>query len=91
MDLHHLYEMVLELSEVLKNNREVTKSIVSSAEEIMKHGSSEGASPAMQQVNGEISGEHFPLFLPLSVGLLTVYRQLPGYPNLNARLPKKSE
>lgn len=35
MDLHHLYEMVLELSEVLKNNREVTKSIVSSAEEIM--------------------------------------------------------
>lgn len=57
MDLHHLYEMVLELSEVLKNNREVTKSIVSSAEEVMKHGSSEGASPAMQQVNGEISGK----------------------------------
>lgn len=57
MDLHHLYEMVLELSEVLKNNREVTKSIVSSAEEIMKHGSSEGASAAMQQVNGEITGK----------------------------------
>lgn len=35
MDLHHLYEMVLELSEVLKNNRETTKSIVSTAEEIM--------------------------------------------------------
>lgn len=35
MDLHHLYEMVLELSDVLKNNREVTKSIVNSAEEIM--------------------------------------------------------
>jgi hypothetical protein len=35
MDLHHLYDMVLELSEVLKNNRETTKSIVSSAEEIM--------------------------------------------------------
>ncbi|CAL5871692.1 uncharacterized protein PFLUO_LOCUS5945 [Penicillium psychrofluorescens] len=35
MDLHHLYEMVLELSEVLKNNREVTKNIVSSAEDIM--------------------------------------------------------
>ena len=35
MDLHHLYEMVLELSEVLKNNREMTKNIVSSAEEIM--------------------------------------------------------
>ncbi|KAJ5291644.1 hypothetical protein N7478_000895 [Penicillium angulare] len=55
MDLHHLYDMVLELSEVLKNNREVTKNIVTSAEEIMKHGSSEGASPAMQQVNGEIT------------------------------------
>ncbi|KAJ5161584.1 hypothetical protein N7492_006976 [Penicillium capsulatum] len=55
MDLHHLYEMVMELSDVLKNNREVTKNIVSSAEEIMKHGPSDGASPAMQQMNGEIS------------------------------------
>jgi hypothetical protein len=35
MDLHHLYDMVLELSDVLKNNREVTKNIVSSAEDIM--------------------------------------------------------
>ena len=35
MDLHHLYDMVLELSDVLKNNREMTKSIVTSAEEIM--------------------------------------------------------
>lgn len=35
MDLNHLYSMVLELSDVLKNNREVTKSIVTSAEEIM--------------------------------------------------------
>ncbi|KAJ5224787.1 uncharacterized protein N7469_008290 [Penicillium citrinum] len=55
MDLHHLYDMVLELSDVLKNNREVTKNIVSSAEEIMKHGSSDDASPAMQRANGEIS------------------------------------
>ena len=35
MDLHHLYDMVLELSDVLKNNREMTKNIVTSAEEIM--------------------------------------------------------
>jgi hypothetical protein len=56
MDLHHLYDMVLELADVLKSNREVTKNIVTSAEEIMKHGSSESASPAAQQVNGEISG-----------------------------------
>ncbi|KAB8078160.1 hypothetical protein BDV29DRAFT_166987, partial [Aspergillus leporis] len=55
MDLHHLYDMVLELSEVLKNNRETTKSIVSSAEEIMRRSSAEGASPSLQQVNGEIS------------------------------------
>ncbi|KAJ5127009.1 hypothetical protein N7448_007788 [Penicillium atrosanguineum] len=55
MDLHHLYDMVLELADVLKNNREVTKNIVTSAEEIMKHGSSESASPAAQQVNGDIS------------------------------------
>jgi hypothetical protein len=42
MDLHHLYEMVLELSEVLKNNREVTKNIVSSAEEVMVRSEQEG-------------------------------------------------
>lgn len=35
MDLHHLYEMVVELSEVLKNNRDVTKNIVANAEEIV--------------------------------------------------------
>jgi hypothetical protein len=35
MDLHHLYEMVVELSDVLKNNRDVTKNIVANAEEIM--------------------------------------------------------
>ncbi|KAL2824911.1 kinetochore complex Fta4 of Sim4 subunit, or CENP-50-domain-containing protein [Aspergillus cavernicola] len=55
MDLRHLFDMVLELSEVLKTNRETTKSIVSSAEEIMKRTPSEGTSPSIQQVNGEIS------------------------------------
>ncbi|KAL2796773.1 hypothetical protein BJX66DRAFT_299286 [Aspergillus keveii] len=55
MDLRHLFDMVLELSEVLKNNRDMTKSIVSSAEEIMKRSSSEGTSPSIQQVNGEIT------------------------------------
>ncbi|PWY94865.1 hypothetical protein BO94DRAFT_457358 [Aspergillus sclerotioniger CBS 115572] len=56
MDLHHLYDMVLELSDVLKNNREMTKSIATSAEEIMKRSSTEGTSPNLQQVNGEITG-----------------------------------
>lgn len=35
MDINHLYEMVLELSEVLKNNRDMTRNIVTSAEELM--------------------------------------------------------
>ncbi|KAL4880874.1 hypothetical protein BJY04DRAFT_218713 [Aspergillus karnatakaensis] len=55
MDLRHLFDMVLELSDVLKNNRDMTKSIVSSAEDIMKRSASEGTSPSIQQVNGEIS------------------------------------
>ncbi|KAL4738056.1 hypothetical protein BDV11DRAFT_216296 [Aspergillus similis] len=55
MDLRHLFDMVLELSDVLKNNRDMTKSIVSSAEEIMKRSASEGTNPSIQQVNGEIS------------------------------------
>ncbi|KAF5863844.1 hypothetical protein ETB97_009307 [Aspergillus alliaceus] len=55
MDLHQLYDMVLELSDVLKNNRQMTQSIVTSAEEIMRRSTSEGAPPNLQQVNGEIS------------------------------------
>ncbi|BDD59810.1 hypothetical protein MAP00_004997 [Monascus purpureus] len=55
MDLNHLYEMVLELSDVLKNNREMTRSIVTSAEDLMRRANTEGSSPSLQQVNGEIS------------------------------------
>ncbi|EER36511.1 conserved hypothetical protein [Histoplasma capsulatum H143] len=55
MDLNHLYEMVLELSDVLKNNRDMTKGIIDSAEEIMKRAAAEGASPTLQQVNGEVT------------------------------------
>lgn len=35
MDLQQLYDMVLELSDVLKNNRDMTKNIVTSAEDLM--------------------------------------------------------
>ncbi len=35
MDLNHLYEKVQELSDVLKSNREKTKGIIKSAEEVM--------------------------------------------------------
>lgn len=41
MDLHHLYEMVAELSDVLKNNRDVTKNIVANAESIVVCGTLE--------------------------------------------------
>ncbi|PGH14577.1 hypothetical protein AJ79_02912 [Helicocarpus griseus UAMH5409] len=55
MDLNHLYEMVLELSDVLKNNRDMTKGIIDSAEEIMKRATTEGASPTLQEANGAIT------------------------------------
>ncbi|KAK2764383.1 hypothetical protein FQN54_009077 [Arachnomyces sp. PD_36] len=55
MDVNHLYEMVLELSDVLKNNRDMTKGIINSAEEIMRRSTSEEAGPTLQQANGEIS------------------------------------
>ncbi|KAG0154993.1 hypothetical protein PDIDSM_566 [Penicillium digitatum] len=49
MDLHHLYEMVVELSDVLKNNRDVTKNIVANAEEIVKNGIVDSSGPNGQQ------------------------------------------
>ncbi|KAJ5480164.1 hypothetical protein N7530_005673 [Penicillium desertorum] len=49
MDLHHLYEMVVELSDVLKNNRDVTKNIVANAEEIVKNGIVDSSSANGQQ------------------------------------------
>ncbi|CAG8090390.1 unnamed protein product [Penicillium olsonii] len=45
MDLHHLYEMVMELSDVLRNNRDVTKNIVANAEEIVKNGITDSTTP----------------------------------------------
>ena len=35
MDLNHLYSMVLELSDVLRNNRDMTRGIIRGAEELM--------------------------------------------------------
>ncbi|KAJ5576997.1 hypothetical protein N7535_003923 [Penicillium sp. DV-2018c] len=49
MDLHHLYEMVGELSDVLKHNRDVAKNIVANAEEIAKHGIADISSTNGQQ------------------------------------------
>ncbi|KAL1978932.1 hypothetical protein VTN31DRAFT_1791 [Thermomyces dupontii] len=55
MDLHHLYEMVVELGEVLKHNREMTRGIVKSAEEIMRRATDEGTNPTLQQMSGELT------------------------------------
>ncbi|EYE92407.1 uncharacterized protein EURHEDRAFT_380208 [Aspergillus ruber CBS 135680] len=55
MDLQQLYDMVLELSDVLKNNRDMTKNIVTSAEDLMNRAATEGTTPSIQQVSTEIS------------------------------------
>ncbi|ODH38384.1 hypothetical protein ACO22_02383 [Paracoccidioides brasiliensis] len=55
MDLNHLYEMVLELSDVLKSNRDMTKGIINSTEEIMRRAAAEGNNLTFQQVNGEVT------------------------------------
>ncbi|OAL69766.1 hypothetical protein A7D00_5805 [Trichophyton violaceum] len=55
MDLNHLYAMVNELSEVLKNNRDLTSGIIKSAEDIARRAAAEGTTPNLQEVNGEIS------------------------------------
>lgn len=56
MDLNYLYEMVVELGGVLRNNREMTKGIVNGAEEAMKRAATEGSQPSLQQASGDITG-----------------------------------
>ncbi|KAM5472345.1 hypothetical protein MauCBS54593_002936 [Microsporum audouinii] len=55
MDLNHLYAMVNELSEVLKNNRDLTSGIIKSAEDIARRAAAEGTTPSLQEANGEIT------------------------------------
>ncbi|KAF3482542.1 uncharacterized protein GIQ15_05301 [Arthroderma uncinatum] len=55
MDLNHLYAMVNELSDVLKNNRDLTSGIIKSAEDIARRAAAEGTTPSLQEVNGEIT------------------------------------
>ncbi|KAL2038097.1 hypothetical protein N7G274_009044 [Stereocaulon virgatum] len=56
MDVNFLYQKVCELSEVLKENREKTQSIISSAEELATRAAGNGAAPSLQEANAEISG-----------------------------------
>ncbi|KAL8645738.1 MAG: hypothetical protein Q9210_006544 [Variospora velana] len=55
MDVNMLYQKVLELSEVLKENREKTHVIVAGAEELATRAAAHGASPSLQEANAEIS------------------------------------
>ncbi|EZF35046.1 hypothetical protein GTR04_4507 [Trichophyton interdigitale] len=67
MDLNHLYAMVNELSEVLKNNRDLTSGIIKSAEDIARRAAAEGTTPNLQEVNGEISGTSYNTLLTSAV------------------------
>ncbi|KAL8721846.1 MAG: hypothetical protein Q9225_001560 [Loekoesia sp. 1 TL-2023] len=55
MDVNMLYQKVLELSEVLKENREKTQGIVAGAEELATRAAANGATPSLQEANAEIS------------------------------------
>ncbi|KAL8932865.1 MAG: hypothetical protein Q9216_006637 [Gyalolechia sp. 2 TL-2023] len=55
MDVNMLYQKVLELSEVLRENREKTQGIVAGAEELATRAAANGASPSLQEANAEIS------------------------------------
>ncbi|MCJ1462614.1 hypothetical protein MMC07_001216 [Pseudocyphellaria aurata] len=55
MDVNMLYQKVVELSEVLKENREKTQGIVSGAEELATRAAANGANPSLQEANAEIT------------------------------------
>ncbi|KAL8708062.1 MAG: hypothetical protein Q9220_006994 [cf. Caloplaca sp. 1 TL-2023] len=55
MDVNMLYQKILELSEVLKENRDKTQGIVAGAEELATRAAANGASPSIQEANAEIS------------------------------------
>ncbi|KAL8948455.1 MAG: hypothetical protein Q9222_005363 [Ikaeria aurantiellina] len=55
MDVNMLYQKILELSEVLKENRDKTQGIVAGAEELATRAAANGASPSIQEANTEIS------------------------------------
>ncbi|KAI4139595.1 MAG: hypothetical protein L6R39_006207 [Caloplaca ligustica] len=55
MDVNMLYQKVLELSEVLKENREKTQGIIAGAEELATRAAANGAIPSLQEANTDIS------------------------------------
>ncbi|KAA6412366.1 MAG: hypothetical protein FRX48_03356 [Lasallia pustulata] len=55
MDYNLLYQKVMELAQVLHENREETKGIVASAEELATRATANGATPSLEEANGEIT------------------------------------
>ncbi|MCJ1298880.1 hypothetical protein MMC08_001671 [Hypocenomyce scalaris] len=55
MDYNLLYQKVMELAQVLQENREQTKDIVASAEELATRAAANGAAPSLEEANGEIT------------------------------------
>ncbi|MCJ1251923.1 hypothetical protein MMC30_009161 [Trapelia coarctata] len=55
MDVNMVYQRLLDLSEVLRENRERTQGIVAGAEELATRAAASGASPSLQEANNEVS------------------------------------
>ncbi|KAI4245586.1 MAG: hypothetical protein L6R40_002387 [Gallowayella cf. fulva] len=55
MDVNMLYQKILELSDLLRENREKTQAIIAGAEELAVRAAANGASPSLQEANAEIS------------------------------------
>ncbi|KAL8664519.1 MAG: hypothetical protein Q9168_007887 [Polycauliona sp. 1 TL-2023] len=55
MDVSMLYQKILELSDMLRENREQTSAIVAGAEELATRAAANGAAPSLQEANAEIS------------------------------------
>ncbi|KAL6715411.1 hypothetical protein ACLMJK_006372 [Lecanora helva] len=55
MDVNLLYQKVMELSEVLKENREKTQGIVNGAEDLATRAAANGTNPTLEEANAEIS------------------------------------
>ncbi|MCJ1398095.1 hypothetical protein MMC11_001292 [Xylographa trunciseda] len=55
MDVNMVYQRLMELSEVLRDNRERTQGIVAGAEELATRAAANGASPSLQDANHEVS------------------------------------
>ncbi|KAL8677238.1 MAG: hypothetical protein Q9186_006311 [Xanthomendoza sp. 1 TL-2023] len=55
MDVNMLYQKILDLSDMLRENREKTQAIVAGAEELATRAAANGASPSLHEANAGIS------------------------------------